>query len=172
MDEKPTFKRIKSTAQPSEPRREGLVDAEIMRYLKSLGSRLIVFKKGEDGWPDRVVCYKGYFIGIEVKSERLDHEATRRQVQRIREIRDAGGIAIVTNAVADVKVIVDRIDALHSSAKQTIARVLPGQIALPYTDQERIDELCDGGFIDVADVDARNTKRRQDVDPEKSRLWP
>src|SRR5678815_1257581 len=160
MEAKPTLKRTKQRAVPGGPRSEALVDRAVVRYLKSLGSRCAWFKMGVDGWPDRILCYKGYFIGIEEKSEREGHTATARQAQRIREIRDAGGIAIVSNTVEDVKGIIARVDALHR-IRVDVQRVLPGQLSL-----QRIDEMLGpfGLFIETPRTETEGEWLESDVE--------
>lgn len=49
---------------------------------------------GKSGTPDRIVCYKGRFIGIEVKREGKNGkivEPTALQYKRMCEIEEAGG---------------------------------------------------------------------------------
>lgn len=53
------------------------------------------------GLPDLIVCYKGKFIGIEVKVP--GKNATPRQLFVHQQIRKAGGIAFVARCVEDVQ---------------------------------------------------------------------
>lgn len=50
------------------------------------------------GTPDVLACYRGRFIGIELKSKGKD--ATKLQKYRLQEIRDAGGLAFVIDTLA------------------------------------------------------------------------
>ena len=72
------------------------VVAAIKRYLASLGSDVFFWKEhggpyGTSGVPDIICCYKGRFLGLEVKlpTGRL----TELQKRAIRRINHAGGIA-------------------------------------------------------------------------------
>lgn len=42
------------------------------------------------GWPDRVLCVDGIFVGVELK--RPGDKPTEVQLLRLRQIREAGGI--------------------------------------------------------------------------------
>lgn len=108
-----------SSSFMSPPTTEQTVESHILKYLKSLGERCVQFKFGVDGWPDRVVCYCGFFIGIEVKKP--GEKATPRQSVRLAAIIDAGGIGVVADKVEDVEAIIRRID-------DTIQRVRPSFI--------------------------------------------
>lgn len=48
---------------------------------------------GQAGAPDMFICWRGKFIGLEVKSDK--GKPTKLQLMRIDEIRKAGGIAEV-----------------------------------------------------------------------------
>lgn len=68
---------------------------EVDAYLTSIDAlnfKPATFGMGKSGCPDRVVCYNGKFIGIEVK--RPKKEPTALQWDRIAEIQAAGGIAV------------------------------------------------------------------------------
>lgn len=60
---------------------------------------------GKGGVPDRVICYKGLFVAIEVKVP--GKTATVRQRTRIAEIINAGGRAEVVWSVENVREIID-----------------------------------------------------------------
>ena len=62
------------------------------------------------GIPDILCCYKGLFIGIEVKSPTGKGRASDIQKLKIKRIRDAGGIAFVTDNLEEVHKIFDCID--------------------------------------------------------------
>jgi len=80
----------------------------ILRYLKTL-PHCFAFKEhggmyGTAGIPDIICCYKGRFLGLEVKqpSGRL----TELQKRTIEKINAAGGIALRVDSVADVKKVI------------------------------------------------------------------
>ena len=90
------------------------VVAAIKRYLASLGSDVFFWKEhggpyGTSGVPDIICCYKGRFLGLEVKlpTGRL----TELQKRAIRKINQAGGIACRVESVEDVKRVIEQVDA-------------------------------------------------------------
>ena len=90
------------------------VVAAIKRYLASYGSEIFFWKEhggpyGTSGVPDIICCYKGRFLGLEVKlpTGRL----TELQKRAIRKINQAGGIACRVESVEDVKRVIEQVDA-------------------------------------------------------------
>ncbi len=84
----------------------------IKQYLKSLGDDCYFFKEhggtyGQSGVPDIIVCYKGRFIGLEVKTP--SGRLSELQKWAINKINVAGGIALRVESVEDVK------KAIHNS---------------------------------------------------------
>ena len=53
------------------------------------------------GMPDLMACYKGFLIGLEVKTE--TGKPTELQKRKIQSIKDAGGYGIFPTSVQDVK---------------------------------------------------------------------
>ena len=89
------------------------VVAAIKKYLASLGSDVFFWKEhggpyGSAGIPDIICCYRGRFLGLEVKlpSGRL----TELQKRAIEKINRAGGIACRVENVNDVKAVIARVD--------------------------------------------------------------
>ena len=90
------------------------VVAAIKHYLASYGSEIFFWKEhggpyGTSGVPDIICCYKGRFLGLEVKlpTGRL----TELQKRAIRKINQAGGIACRVESVEDVKRVIEQVDA-------------------------------------------------------------
>ncbi len=86
---------------------------EIKKYLASLGSDVFFWKEhggpyGTSGVPDIICCYKGHFLGLEVKlpTGRL----TELQKRAIRKINGAGGIACRVESVEDVRRVIEQVD--------------------------------------------------------------
>ena len=57
------------------------------------------------GIPDIIACVNGIFVGIELKAS--NGTPSPHQLQRIKSIVDAGGIAMVCYSLEDVKKLVD-----------------------------------------------------------------
>ncbi len=90
------------------------VVAAIKSFLASYGSDMFFWKEhgepyGTSGVPDIICCYKGRFLGLEVKlpTGRL----TELQKRAIRKINQAGGIACRVESVEDVKRVIEQVDA-------------------------------------------------------------
>ena len=60
----------------------------------------------EVGVMDLIMCYRGRFVGVEVKLP--GEKASRAQEVVIRRVREAGGIAEVVHSVADIERILNR----------------------------------------------------------------
>lgn len=88
-----------------------LVEA-IKKYLKRV-SELFFWKEhggqyGTAGIPDVIVCYRGRFIALEVKTPR--GKPTVLQEVTIRQILKAGGIATVVRSVGEVRAIIEALE--------------------------------------------------------------
>ena len=94
------------------------VVAAIKKYLMSLGSDVFFWKEhggpyGASGIPDIICCYKGRFLGLEVKLP--NGKLTELQKRAIEKINRAGGIACRVESVEEVKAVIDRIEGeIHS----------------------------------------------------------
>lgn len=89
------------------------VVAAIKKYLASLGSDVFFWKEhggpyGTSGVPDIICCYKGRFLGLEVKMP--TGALTELQKRAIARINRAGGIASRVESVADVQKIIAQVD--------------------------------------------------------------
>lgn len=83
---------------------EKTIENKIKEYLTEIGAWYIKYhgtKMTRSGVPDLLVCYKGRFVGIEVKAP--NEQPTELQKYHIRKIREAGGIAFVADNLQIVK---------------------------------------------------------------------
>jgi hypothetical protein len=90
----------------------GLVD-KIRIHLKGIEG-LFFWKEhggqfGTSGLPDIVCCYKGRFIGLEVKTDK--GKTTVLQEVTLRRIRNAGGIVAVVRSVDEVLAVIESVKA-------------------------------------------------------------
>ena len=77
---------------------EGKVKAKIKKILTGMGAYYAMPMGtgfGNSGTPDFLVCYEGYFFGIEAKAN--GGKPTALQLKNMSEIRDAGGVALVVD---------------------------------------------------------------------------
>ena len=96
--------------------REKNIENKIKMYLKSKGAYF--FKHhgnqfSQVGVPDIIACYKGQFIGIELKNE--TGKTSPLQDVNIQMIRDAGGYSFIARSVEDVKVVIEEIDYIDNT---------------------------------------------------------
>ena len=90
--------------------REKNIENKIKTYLKGKGAYYVKYfgnSFSQVGVPDILACYKGRFIGIEVKNEK--GKTSPLQDINIQQIKDAGGISFVARSVEDVKKVIDNI---------------------------------------------------------------
>lgn len=94
---------------------EGKVKDAIDEYLKTLGANCwfyapVPFGYGRQGVPDRIICYRGFFIAVEAKAPGKELNATPWQQRELEGIRGAGGRAIVASDVVGLRNIIQHID--------------------------------------------------------------
>src|SRR5210317_609110 len=90
---------------------ESQIQSAILKFLRSLGAYCWAIKTevcNERGVPDILCCYRGRFVGFEVKTAKGRISGPQR-VQNER-IRRACGRAVVVRSVADVRVVLEHID--------------------------------------------------------------
>ena len=90
---------------------EATIQALILKFMRTLGPACWVIKAAvcnERGVPDILCCYKGRFVGFEVKTAKGRISGPQR-IQNER-IRRACGRAVVVRSVADVRVVLKHID--------------------------------------------------------------
>lgn len=90
--------------------REKSIENRIKAYLKSVGAYCVKYhgnQFSQVGVPDLLVCYKGHFLGIEVKNE--TGKTSPLQDVNIQMICRAGGTSIVARSVEDVRKVIDNI---------------------------------------------------------------
>lgn len=81
---------------------------KIKKYIRSRGGWVVKIHGGpyqDPGTPDLLVCYRGAFLAIEVKTPM--GVASDEQLAVQDAIIDAGGRAIITHSVSDVAAVMD-----------------------------------------------------------------
>ena len=90
---------------------EQKIQSEIKSYLETMGAYVVkVVQATKAGVPDLLVCYKGLFIGIEVKKPSTKNNVSKLQVHNLNLIKAAEGTAIVA---WDVDMIKDLLEDLY-----------------------------------------------------------
>lgn len=91
---------------------EKKVENAIKRYLDSLGAYHVKIHGSAympAGTPDILACVNGKFVGIEVKRPK-GGVVSKLQELKIKQIRNAGGVAFVATSVDEVKKELSRYD--------------------------------------------------------------
>jgi hypothetical protein len=95
---------------PREPETEADVKADVKAYCKEIGA--FYFMPVQMGYGrsavDFLICWRGLFIAVETKKPGVT-EPTARQEFTIKEIKEAGGQAIVINHVNQFKRLIDQL---------------------------------------------------------------
>jgi Holliday junction resolvase len=90
--------------------KETIIQRQIQKFLNE--NRILNWRNSDtktSGMPDLMACYKGFLIGLEVKTE--DGRATEIQKHKIELIRKAGGYGIFPTSVKDVRKLIGLIEA-------------------------------------------------------------
>lgn len=90
---------------------EGKIQKEILAYLKK--NKIFHFRfqaqSNLNGVPDVICCYKGLFIGLELKREKSG-KATGLQEKKLEAINNAGGIGLIVKSLEEIKTLFELID--------------------------------------------------------------
>ena len=90
---------------------ETLIVENIRKYILSIEPSAHIYKVYGSGYskkgePDLLVCFRGRFVGLEVKDPKnKSYGATKLQLQRLKEIEKAGGISAVVTSPLDVELL-------------------------------------------------------------------
>ena len=101
---------------------EKALQTQIIEYLRGCGA--YVYNAGGSasaakGTPDLLVCYRGRFIGLEVKKPKDSYGVTKPQQMRIAQIRGADGLAGVVTSIDEVREGVAAIDIAGGQPRVT-----------------------------------------------------
>lgn len=103
---------------------ETAVVDSIKKYILSIEPLAHIYKVYGSGFskrgePDLLCCIRGRFVGLEVKdAKNKSYGATELQLQRIKEIKDAGGIAAVVMSPEEVEVLLYESKIIQASERR------------------------------------------------------
>lgn len=103
-------------------KKENPIQAKIIKFLETRNNAYTVrvgsgaiktqwggyFKTGKRGCPDIICCYRGFFVGVEVKSETGRQSQEQKDTEK--HIKSIGGYYFVARSVDDVKINMENID--------------------------------------------------------------
>ncbi len=90
------------------------IQTRIIQYLRGREYTYVLNVGGSastaKGTPDLIVCYRGMFVGFEIKRDESIYSATEAQKIRLRQIKAAGGYGFLVESILDVAKSLDRVD--------------------------------------------------------------
>lgn len=107
-------------------KKETPLQERIQKYIRQKGGYVIKTHGdmiSEPGIPDLICCYKGIFIGLEVKIGK--NVPSQHQYIHCRNIVKSGGIAVIVWDIDDVKAILSFVDR-WINADCTVSEVIKG----------------------------------------------
>lgn len=75
---------------------------KIWHYRTQMGSN--------SGLPDIIACYRGMFVGIELKREDGKGKPTEQQLKVQDDIEDAGGTGLIISSIEELHKALDKLD--------------------------------------------------------------
>lgn len=91
---------------------ESKIQKDIISYLRRNRIFHLRFQaqSNVNGIPDIICCYKGLFLGLELKQEK--GKATELQKKKLEAINNAGGIGLVVRSVEEVDRLIKELDGM------------------------------------------------------------
>lgn len=84
--------------------KESVLQKKMIEYIESKGGYVVkVIAASKSGVPDLLICYKGRFIGIEVKAPGKLVETKPLQKYNQKLIQDSGGVSTSLDSLDDLK---------------------------------------------------------------------
>lgn len=102
--------------------KESKFQTQVLDYLEKRGAWVFTSHGGSmyqvAGLPDVIGVYKGFFLGIELKTG--DYKATELQKQKLNNIQEAGGVGmILTDNTKELEAVLKFIDVFKRVPNQT-----------------------------------------------------
>lgn len=91
---------------------ESSLQREIIKWLDSLQEEkkpvlyIRLVSSSRAGWPDLILCIRGRFVGIELKTFKSRQRTSKLQKEKLRKIQQAGGLSFVATSLEEVQKIV------------------------------------------------------------------
>lgn len=84
--------------------KEQQIQLKIQKFLEQQGCYVVkVIAANRAGVPDLLVCYKGKFIGVEVKTPKTQNNISKLQEYNLEKIQRSQGISLVATCVEDLE---------------------------------------------------------------------
>ena len=98
---------------------ESKLEEKVEKYMKSKGIWQLARYQAQscqNGLPDRMYLYKGYLLGLELKTD--VGKPTKLQLKKINSINENGGIGLIVRNVETVMRIIELIDFYESEDRE------------------------------------------------------
>lgn len=92
--------------------KESKLEEEVERFMQRKGIWQLAryqAQSNQNGLPDRLYLYKGYLLGLELKTD--EGKPTDLQLKKLEEINKNGGIGLIVRDIATVEQLIGCIDA-------------------------------------------------------------
>ncbi len=121
---------------------ESKVKQKVMKYLKEMDTYHfypVTGGYGKSGVPDIVGCYQGMFFGLECKAGK--NKPTPLQEKNLKDIRDAGGVALVINEenVDDVVRLIQDYIAYNKQTRELVSDSAASSLGAVFTHKEMVN---------------------------------
>ena len=121
---------------------ESKVKQKVMKYLKEMDTYHfypVTGGYGKSGVPDIVGCYQGMFFGLECKAGK--NKPTPLQEKNLKDIRDAGGVALVINEenVDDVVRLIQDYIAYNKQTRELVSGSAASSLGAVFTHKEMVN---------------------------------
>ena len=121
---------------------ESKVKQKVMKYLKEMDTYHfypVTGGYGKSGVPDIVGCYQGMFFGLECKAGK--NKPTPLQEKNLKDIRDAGGVALVINEenVDDVVRMIQDYIAYNKQTRELVSDSAASSLGAVFTHKEMVN---------------------------------
>lgn len=91
--------------------KESKLEEEVERLMQKKGIWQLAryqAQSNQNGLPDRLYLYKGYLLGLELKTD--EGKPTNLQLKKLEEINKNGGIGLIIRNVETIKKLIEYID--------------------------------------------------------------
>jgi hypothetical protein len=121
---------------------ESKVKQKVMKYLKEMDTYHfypVTGGYGKSGVPDIVGCYQGMFFGLECKAGK--NKPTPLQEKNLKDIRDAGGVALVINEenVDDVVRLIQDYITYNTQTRELVSGSAASSLGAVFTHKEMVN---------------------------------
>ncbi len=99
--------------------KESKLEEEVERLMQIKGIWQLAryqAQSNQNGLPDRLYLYKGYLLGLELKTD--EGKPTNLQLRKIKEINKNGGIGLIVRNTKTVEQLINLIDFYDKSYKK------------------------------------------------------